>query len=180
MSFGSATISIGDATEKSDYDVLMANTVSLRDEVVTFKGAKTFQSSTVFNAEVTTAGDVTVGDDLVVTGGSDLGENGIFLKIKVIEIGNWDMVATHEVSIAHGLTLSKIRSINVMIRNDFNNVYIDMSSGLNVLAAVALEQRITATATHIILYRDPDGYFDTTDFDASPCNRGWITIVYQA
>ena len=53
MGFSSSTVSIGNNTKKSDYDLVLDNTKALKDEAITLNGAKTFQSNTVFNATAT-------------------------------------------------------------------------------------------------------------------------------
>ena len=121
MSFSSATVSIGDATEKSDYDVLMANTVynkaqtiseisRIQSGTVSFEGAKTFQSASVFNATATfnstilpttspTTGsqDVGIGANAVYTfprGIWDVYENNADLQFKIRVNSTWREIST--------------------------------------------------------------------------------------
>ena len=90
------------------------------------------------------------------------------LKVKVIDIGDWDMVATVQVSIAHGLTASKIREISALIIADSTAGYFTFDSNNGGASS--------ADATNIILGRTTGGAFDSTTYDATPFNRGWITI----
>jgi hypothetical protein len=99
------------------------------------------------------------------------------IRRKIIEIGDWNMDATDFVQFAHGLILSKIRTIEALIRADGDTLrlmlflaHIDGSLG-----GVA-----TADATNIMLGRATGGYFDDVQFDAVAFNRGWVTIEYEA
>ena len=96
---------------------------------------------------------------------------------KIINIGDWNMDTTDGIAIAHGLTFSKIRRISALIRNDTDSIYYEFTS-LASLAAEDVTQNITTDSTNINLYRDPDGLFDSTFFDSTSYNRGWITIEY--
>jgi hypothetical protein len=101
------------------------------------------------------------------------------LKTKVIDIGDWDMVATVSVAIAHGLTITSIRGIEVIIRND---------DGIRILPINAMESPVTSTmiegyvsvigTTLVNLTRITGGVFDGTGYDSTSFNRGWITITY--
>ncbi len=97
------------------------------------------------------------------------------LKTKIIEIGDWDMDTTITLTVAHGLTLSAIRSISVLIRND-----LDTNSRIFPIpntAATSVEQ-VVADSTNISLVRATGGTFDNTTYDSTSYNRGWITIQY--
>lgn len=106
--------------------------------------------------------------------------NGSLLKTKIIEIGNWNMDSTVYVDVAHGLTLANIRTVTVTVRNDdgtaiYNSSYYNLlASGDNSAFGPITDatnvrcQRITGHSTF-------DG---SADFDASPYNRGWVTICY--
>ena len=99
------------------------------------------------------------------------------LNTKIIEIGTWNMDTTITVTIAHGLTLSKIRTIKAIIRRDADDNYSDFprqaagASGTDIL---------TSDATNIQLSRGLAGAFDNSNYDtmSGDGNRGWITIQY--
>jgi len=101
--------------------------------------------------------------------------NGDILRTKIIEIGDWNMDGADNTSVAHGLTYSKIKHISATIRNDDDTlrtnllVYKGGQTGFN---------RISADSTNIVLYSPVSGYFDTTDYNATSYNRGWIIIQY--
>lgn len=94
------------------------------------------------------------------------------LITKVIDIGDWDMNTNSVIYVTHGVNAKKIRSINVIIRNDSDDCYTPLSySGVSVL-------NIAYSATKISLHRTYGGAFDTIDYSSTSYNRGWITIQY--
>jgi len=97
------------------------------------------------------------------------------LKQKVIEIGYWDMDATSNVSVAHGLTLANIRGISALIRDDNAANYYDFGA---INTSESSGHFIRTDSTNIVLYRGTDGLFDNVTYDAATYNRGWITIKY--
>jgi len=108
-------------------------------------------------------------DGIVEAGSSEL-------KVKVIDISDWNMDITDYVDVTHGLTLVNIRSISAIIRNDDNNVYypLDCSDGTDVYGYWVV------TGTTVKLYRIANKFFDGNAFDATSYNRGWVTIWYVA
>lgn len=102
------------------------------------------------------------------------------LKTKVIEIGDWNMVSTSSVSIAHGISdYRNIRSVNVIIRADSggSNVVVPLNnfnfSTGNMSGGVYL-----VDSTDVNLRRKSGETFDDADFNSTSYNRGWITIQY--
>lgn len=116
---------------------------------------------------------VAIGNDEVIT------DDGIFydgvdnttnpaplLNVTILEIGDWDMDSTGTVNVAHGLLLSDIRSWEVsIIRDDSLNYAKLITSGSTEI-----------NTTDVTLRRVLAGKFDTTDYDATTFNRGFITI----
>lgn len=105
-------------------------------------------------------------------------DNTIKYRRKVIEIGNWNMNQSAggavSVNIAHGLTLSKIRSVSVLIRRDDDAQYVDYASFIGTSGGIQV------LASDIQLGSGAAGPFDNTSYDtASAFNRGWITIDYE-
>lgn len=94
--------------------------------------------------------------------------NGGMLR-KVVEIGTWDMDATVNVTIAHGVAsgASKIRKVTVLIYSDASTMY-DINFG----------GAIQADATNVIVGRDSAGAFDDPGFSSTGINRGFIIIDY--
>ncbi|MCW8923698.1 MAG: hypothetical protein OQK69_08730 [Gammaproteobacteria bacterium] len=95
------------------------------------------------------------------------------LNTKIINIGTWNMVSTANVSIGHGLTSSKIRTVEIMIIGDGGLGY---PIGYNPTGANAAGQ-FHYTNTDVVIGRTAGGYFSTTAFDGSE-NRGYIVIRY--
>ncbi len=102
------------------------------------------------------------------------------LKVKVIDIGDWDMnvsvAGAASVTVAHGLTLANIRAIKVTIRNDSNNAHypLDYNTG-----AADNGGQWFVTATNVTCGVVTSGPFDSASFnDGSSYNRGWVTIWY--
>lgn len=97
------------------------------------------------------------------------------IKTKIIEISSWNMDATGQIDVTHGLTLANIRGISVIIRNDADTQYLDFPT---YSVAGTTDEYAYADATNITLLRSASGYFDSAAFDATSYNRGWITITY--
>ena len=104
---------------------------------------------------------------------------GANLKVKVIDIGDWNMDTTATVSVAHGVTQSKIRPpVSAMVRNDANTLKHTLMQGLAGMAG--FEAHLAAiNSTAVVLTREADGYYDgNPSFDATSYNRGQVTIFY--
>lgn len=98
-----------------------------------------------------------------------------------LEIGEWNMTADSEISIAHSLDFTKISfPVNASIRNDNNDGLYDLTIS-NANSGVA-SGRLIVTADSIILQRyDGELFSNNPSFDsAGGYNRGWITIKYDA
>ena len=97
---------------------------------------------------------------------------------KIIEIGNWDMDSTANISIAHGLDWTKIRNINVLIIQDID------AAPWNIPYRYCFESQTGGggsyyiDSTNIVLQRVAGGFFDGVLFDDTPYDRGWITVEY--
>jgi len=96
------------------------------------------------------------------------------MNTKVVEIGDWNMDSTTQVNPSHGLTLSKIRSISVVIRNDSGTLYPFPFTG----GYASLNERWILSSSNIVLSRFVGGVFDDPSFSSTSYNRGWITIQY--
>ena len=93
------------------------------------------------------------------------------INTKEINIGDWDMDATVNISVAHGVAdYKKIRSVEIVIRNDADTLsFAFTGSSVNF---------VSFDSTNINMSRATTGVFDTTDFDSTSYNRGFITIHY--
>ena len=132
-----------------------------------------------------TAGAETAAGVKTFSDGIDAGGGGTALKFKVIEIGDWDMDATATVTVAHGLTADDIRHVEGSIRPDvasgartntlpISNLVTAGTGGTEIDACVA-----GWDATDIHLARRSGGGLDTSAFDATSYNRGWLVIWYE-
>lgn len=89
---------------------------------------------------------------------------------KTIDIGDWDMDTDSSKNVNHGLTLSKIRDVSIMIRQD------DTLQSIPLITAGSVS---LINATLITLFRIAADTFDSPAFDSTSFNRGWITIRYE-
>lgn len=103
------------------------------------------------------------------------------LLTTVIEIGDWDMDADSSKGAIHTIDEDKIRTINVSIRKDstftgVNYSVIPIEAGDTVGAFGGMVNGVSSTT--ISLFRVTGGRFDSTDYDETSYNRGWITIQH--
>jgi len=96
------------------------------------------------------------------------------LNTTVVNIGNWDMDTTASVSIAHGLILADIRSINVVIIEDGTNAFYDLVSRNGVVVGSINQINITSVS----LSRVGLAWFDSSLFNNPSFNRGYIVIQH--
>lgn len=107
-----------------------------------------------------------------------------FRATKELEIGDWDMTVTHSVSLAHGLSPAVIRNVRVAIIDDIEaNEFFDTAPTLNpangLLVGAEVNLSANVQAANIVIVRLAGGLFDSAQFDATPFNRGWVTIEYE-
>ena len=100
------------------------------------------------------------------------------LATKVVEIGDWNMDSTSSVSVAHGITLFNIRSVAFMILNDAGTALYPHGAGVPTRPDSVYVGFVDST--NVLLIRETSSTFDSTDFDATGYNRGWIIITYVA
>jgi hypothetical protein len=93
---------------------------------------------------------------------------------KTIEIGDWDMNAIGVASIAHGLTMTQIRKLSVLIRFDSDTAYYPLDLGTDPPSG-----RFYTNGANIDCVSTDAGSFDNASFDLTSFNRGWITIQYE-
>lgn len=130
---------------------------------------------------------------ITVTGLPDNDANGydlfkafsaVFTRTKQVEIGAWDMDADATFSQAHGLDVTKIRSVDILIGDDnlpFTKFYkLDSDPGLTGQQQGGIS---SIDATNINMERLAAGFFDSTSFDLDTGSqliavRGYINITY--
>jgi len=120
-----------------------------------------------------------ISDELTGTGVVDYADlvflNDQMVRTKIVNIGDWDMDATASVNVAHGLTSTDIVSVDVWIREDVGTVMTPLT--YNTAGTPAGYFRFDGT--NVILNRLAAGVFDSTSYDATSFNRGYITIHYR-
>jgi len=100
------------------------------------------------------------------------------LNWTVVQIGDWNMDTTYSVNVSTGLTdYSKIRSVTVLIRDDFEEPY-GLQGAFNSSGDLGGSFEVNSTGNTITLTRVTGGYFDSAGFDSTSFNRGWVTIAY--
>ncbi len=106
-------------------------------------------------------------------------ETSVIIKTKIIEIGDWNMDTTATIDVAHGLTdFNKMRTINVFIKDDPATNLFPLnrhdSSG-------SVHGSVDVISSSIIrILRITGGIFDSSLFDSTSFNRGFITIEFEA
>lgn len=101
------------------------------------------------------------------------------VRTKVLNIGDWNMVASSVVNVAHGVANFKnIRGVDVMIRRDDDAVYYPLIS-CDILTGAAFGS-YEINSTVISLLRTDNVGFDNNNFNSTSYNRGFVTITYLA
>lgn len=98
-----------------------------------------------------------------------------FLRTKVVEIGDWNMnsgTGTPGVQVPHGLSISQIRNVSGLIRNDAGTELVVAGGGGG---ASTIIQNVDATYVTLLAGTNQSS---GTDYDSTGYNRGWVTIVY--
>jgi hypothetical protein len=117
-------------------------------------------------------------EDLPGTVLGSISAGDVNLSVKVIEIGDWNMDSDASVTVAHGLTLSKIRTVSVMIVADSSATIYSLNH--MPFAGTKPSGSWFTGATDITLQREIGGTFDGSAFDSTSFNRGWVTIWYES
>lgn len=104
-------------------------------------------------------------------------DNARMLKTKIVEIGDWDMDTDATKTVTHGITNYKnIRSVSVIIREDSDANYYNLLAPNGLGVSVAGMGVIDSTV--INLGRANGSIYDSTSFNSTSFNRGWVTIEY--
>ena len=104
----------------------------------------------------------------------------VTLLQKTINIGNWNMSATPGVNVSTGVALSKIRSVDVLIRSDACELFPITYPHSNMeLSAYWKICNIPTTNAVVALSRKYNYFFDQSAFDCAYWNRGYITVTYE-
>ena len=143
--------------------------------------------ATSISGKVSKTGD-TMSGTLEVDGGIRTQNSGPYFKEVKIDIGDWNMDTTASIILTlTGINTTKIRSISVGIRADASGPILPSAfyqlpffDGSNLLQASFSAASISGSDTLLTLRRTAAGAFDSTDFDDTSYNRGWIIIKYEA
>lgn len=111
------------------------------------------------------------------------------LAVDTVQIGDWDMDATNSIQIdLSSIGVTKIRGIKILIKEDNDgaddsNVYsfTEPDTGFNVNGAYIIGvEGITGIVDpgKIYLTRRGTSIFDSSTFNATSYNRGWIIVFY--
>lgn len=101
------------------------------------------------------------------------------LITKVVNIGSWDMstaTGVGNVIVAHGLTFSKIRSVDIYILDDAGTLMYPINHFSSLIGSVSGFYRLDATSVYI--NRIASGTFDSSVFNDGGVNRGYIHIKH--
>ena len=105
-------------------------------------------------------------------------DNSVYYKTVTIPIGDWNMDSTSTVFVSTGsINQLNIVSVAAIIRNDASDAYYPIPY-FNVSEVLNLRMG-GITYLGIPLIRTAAGFFDSTDFDSTSYNRGWVTITYK-
>ena len=123
-------------------------------------------------------------------GGIRTKTSGPFLKIDVIEIGDWNMDANEDKSVNHTIANWKsIRVLSVEIKHDDTDTVGDGIKDLRAVSNSVGDVDIKVQGSYEIgpssihlkrLNSSNGGVFDNTTYNSTSYNRGWITILYEA
>lgn len=183
---------IGDITLEASNDIILDayNDVRIKNPKVFFDSdadIQTQSNNVVLHIFTSTLGNdihigssgttVTISGNTYLSGGVsfDGNTNWVFTER---QIGDWDMDTTISVNVAHNLSSTEfktIRNTSTTIRNDADTSYYELvNSGSGVQGGIS-----EWDSTNIILQRVGGGLFDSTDFDSTSYNRGFVTFWYK-
>ncbi|MEM9339663.1 MAG: hypothetical protein AAGA66_13090 [Bacteroidota bacterium] len=114
------------------------------------------------------------------------GNTGTFgtIRIKVIEIGVWNMVANNSVDLTTGITYSAIRGVTGIIYNDFPSfparIVNEFNGGRSNTGTVSDNIKVEIRANGVIrLKRDDGSFYTNAQYDNTAINRGYMTVIYE-
>jgi hypothetical protein len=99
----------------------------------------------------------------------------------IVSIGDWNMNSTASVTVAHGLTGSKIKSVTGSFRNDTGNGFFPITSGKVQDSGVYAYQVYINNwdATSIYVYRGSSTYeAGNAEYDGTGFSRGELIVSY--
>ena len=147
----------------------VANGLATLDENTTIPLDQITGKSATYATSAGTAGTASTANKLTD------GSHNIFVTL--LDIGDWDMQNVASVSIPHGLTLSNIRSVQGLIRQDDGSYSVGLIP--YIMTAAEPDAYINqVTATDIVLARKAGGTFVSSYWNATSYNRGWLVVTH--
>jgi len=98
------------------------------------------------------------------------------LITKKVDIGDWDMDTDSTANLSWatlGTTINKVVGFVVMIRNDDGTSIRNLNDTISTIVAGT----VSATTFGLVLYRTTSQLFDTTDYDSTSYNRGYVILT---
>lgn len=106
-------------------------------------------------------------------------DNGTPFYKKQIDIGDWNMDSSLGVDVAHGLSdYKQIISARAIIRSDDDSNYLPLDVIIDPASNACGGSIYLFDTTNVSLRRVTGGSFDSTSYDSTSFNRGWIYIEY--
>lgn len=104
------------------------------------------------------------------------------LKCKVIEIGDWNMDTTASINLDLGISFKLIRAISIVVRDDSDTHYYPSPNMRTTPGQldIGFHFALDVPPEQIQIDRVTGSIFDSTNFDSTSYNRGWVTIWYEA
>ena len=99
-------------------------------------------------------------------------------RTEIVELGDWNMVTTTNIDIAHGLAYSDIISAKVFIRNNDDTARDNINTGVDATDTTPQGYVGTTDSTNINIVRLTGGKFDDPAYNSTSYNRGWLVITY--
>lgn len=158
----------------SDNDLLTVGDGTSRKTMVdtsqdqTIAGTKTFSSTIVGNID---------------GGVKETGSGGGIVHNRIVDIGDWNMDSSTTATVnITGLNISKIRGFRAIIRDDTANLLRDLASfGAGTSDQIChghISMEYVASTLYIYLSRATGGLFDSSSYDSTSYNRGWVIVEY--
>ena len=155
------------------------NTVGGNSSSINVQGSNNTVGAGLSNVSIT-GDNITVTESNTTVIGDVIIQNGLVTSTATateveIEIGAWDMDATNNVFVTHGLSATEfktVRNIDVTILDDTNQ-------NLYKLAGKDLEG-LSLTSTSFFLERVTGANFDNTNFNDAVINRGFVKYNYTS
>ena len=105
------------------------------------------------------------------------------LRRTTVEMGDWNMDSTGFIKVNHGLNYSDTwkgtRHVEFTIRNDADTTYY-VDGAFSSQAMLADDIAVSGvTSKKVVVIRREGASFDSSDFDSTSYNRGWVTVWYE-